>query len=71
MSLLTSAIAGVTTASARFDRSALRTINDASQNKDIVSDVVEQIDSRTAFTASLNVMKAADEMLGRVLDIKA
>ncbi len=46
-------------------------VRDASQGNDIVSDLVEQIDSRNAFQASINVVKTSDEMLGRLLDIKA
>lgn len=71
MSMLTTAISGVTAASARFDKAATSMVNDAAQGKDIVSDLVEQIDSRNAFHASVNVVKAADEMMGRLLDIKA
>lgn len=71
MSLLTQALSGVTTASARFDKAAVQTVQDASQGKDILADLVEQIDSRNAFHASINVVRTADAMLGRVLDIKA
>ena len=70
MSAITSALSGVMTASARFDRAASSTVRDASQGNDIVSDLVEQIDSRNAFQASISVAKTSDEMLGRLLDIK-
>ena len=71
MSMLTSAISGITAASARFDRAAIQTVQDASQGNDIVSDLVEQIDSRNAFRANINVVRATDDMLGSLLDIKA
>lgn len=71
MSLLTSSIAGVSAASARFDRASTQVVNNASRGNDILSDLVDQIDSRNAFRASINVVRAADDMMGQVLDIKA
>ena len=71
MSAITTAISGVISAGARFDKAATSMIRDSSQGNDIVSDLVEQIDSRNAFQASINVVKTTDEMLGRLLDIKA
>ncbi|ESQ87341.1 hypothetical protein ABAC460_20165 [Asticcacaulis sp. AC460] len=71
MSLLATSISGVSAASARFDRASTNMVNNASRGNDILSDLVEQIDSRNAFQASINVVRAADDMMGRVLDIKA
>ncbi|ESQ74551.1 hypothetical protein [Asticcacaulis sp. AC402] len=71
MSLLATSLSGVTAASARFDKAATSMVNNAARGNDILSDLVEQIDSRNAFHASINVVRAKDDMLGRVLDIKA
>lgn len=38
---------------------------------DLTTDVVNQIQSQTAFQASISVIKTADQMTGRLLDIKA
>jgi len=71
MSLLVTASNGLIAAANRFDRAATNTARDASAGNDILTDLVEQIDSRNAFHASVNVVRAADEMTGRLLDIKA
>ena len=39
-------------------------------NVDITEEIVDQIASKTAFKANVNVIKANDEMLGSILDIK-
>lgn len=70
MTAINTAYSGVVSASQRFDKAATNTVRDASDGKDVLSDLVEQIDSRTAFQASISVLKTADDMLGRVLDIK-
>ncbi|ESQ86309.1 hypothetical protein AEAC466_03675 [Asticcacaulis sp. AC466] len=71
MSAISSAYSGVYAANQRFEAAAANTVRDASSGGDIVSDVVGQIESRTAFEASISVAKTADEMMGRLLDIKA
>jgi flagellar hook protein FlgE len=71
MSAINTALSGATMALQRFDRAAVSTVQDASQGNDLVSDFVEQIDARTAFAASISVIKTADEMTGRLLDLKA
>jgi flagellar basal-body rod protein FlgG len=40
-------------------------------NLDITEEIVEQIVSKVAFKANINVIKANDELLGRILDIKS
>ena len=40
------------------------------EKKDITEEIVDQIVSKAAFKASVNVIKANDEMLGNILDIK-
>ena len=70
MNAIQTATAGILSASQRFDKAASNTVRNMTEGKDIVSDLVEQIDSRNAFRASISVFETADEMLGRVLDIK-
>ena len=71
MSALISGISGVMNATARFDRAAMQTVSNASQGRDVVSDFVEQIEARTAFEASVSVVKTSLDMTGRLLDLKA
>jgi flagellar hook protein FlgE len=71
MSAINIGLSGATMAMQRFDRSATATVQDASRVNDLVSDFVEQIDARTAFAASISVIKTADQMTGRLLDLKA
>lgn len=54
----------------RFEAAATPIVN-PSASEDIVSDFVEILDARQAFDANAKVLKTADAMLGRVLDIKA
>lgn len=70
MNAISTAYQGIVSASNRFDKAASNTVRNASEGKDILSDLVEQIDSRTAFEASISVFKTADAMLGKLLDIK-
>ncbi|MDI7773837.1 flagellar basal body rod protein [Asticcacaulis sp. EMRT-3] len=65
------ASAGAISASQRLDQAAQNTVRDSSGGGDILSDLVDQIQSRTAFQASLSVVKTADQMTGSLLDIKA
>ncbi|MBW8733723.1 MAG: flagellar basal body rod protein [Asticcacaulis sp.] len=64
---------GAMAASQRFDRSAQQTVNDIAPEAkgDLVTDFVEQINARTAFEASISVIKTADDMVGQLLNIKA
>ncbi len=70
MSILSVSTSGIYQASARFEKAASQTVSDASSGKDILSDLVDQMESRNAFQASISVIKAADNMVGRVLDMK-
>lgn len=57
-------------ATQRFEKAAANTARNATNGEDILSDLVEQINSRNAFKANINVIKTADDMLGSLLDIK-
>jgi flagellar basal body rod protein FlgC len=63
---------GMSAALNRFEKSASRVAETAGTGKDdIVSDFVEQIEARQAFEANAEVMKTAQSMTGRLLDLKA
>ena len=68
MNAITSAAAGLMAASNRFAASAQRV---ASGDADYAVEAVEAVASKTAFKASLAVIRTADQMLGSLLDIKA
>jgi hypothetical protein len=62
---------GVQRALSRFDKSAQNTVRDASgDGGDLAGDAVDQISSKLAVEANLKVMKTADDMMGRLLDLK-
>jgi hypothetical protein len=61
------AAAGMISAENRFSASARRTV---SGDHDLPTEAVEQISDKTAFQASAAVMRVADEMTKRLLDIK-
>jgi len=71
MNVLSTATSSVIAANNRFDKAASQTVVDATQGKDILSDLVDQMNARTAFSASISVVKTADAMLGQTLDIRA
>jgi hypothetical protein len=71
MSAINTATYGLLTANARFNQAATQTVQDASAGNDLVSDFVEQKEARVAFEASISVVKTADAMTGRLLDISA
>ncbi len=71
MSAITTATSGLLSASTRFNQAAVRTVQDSSSGNDLVSDFVEQQEARAAFQANVSVIKTADEMTGRLLNIKA
>jgi len=71
MSAINTATYGVISATNRFNQAALQTVQDASSSKDLVSDFVEQTEARTAFQASVSVIKTADAMTGSLLNIVA
>jgi len=68
MNAITTAAAGMMAATSRFNASAQRV---ASPDADYAVEAVEAVSSKAAFKASLAVFKTADDMLGRLLDIKA
>lgn len=71
-SALNIGLTGALNASSRFDRAASQTVKDTGQGGgDLVSDFVEQVQARTAFEASISVIKTSNEMTGRLLDLKA
>jgi hypothetical protein len=62
---------GVQRPLSRFDKSAQNTVRDASgDGGDLAGDAVDQISSKLAVEANLKVMKTADDMMGRLLDLK-
>lgn len=69
MQALSIAAAGMTSAQNRFDNSARRTATAPLQN--LEQEVVERIQSETAFKANVAVARTADEMTGSLLDILA
>ena len=71
MDAINTATSGLISAANRFDRAAGQSVRDSTQGKDILSDFIEQIEARQAFAANISVVKTADEMLGRALDIRA
>jgi len=69
MQALPIAAAGLNDAAARFDASARRTA--AAPLDDLVKETVERIEARTAVGANLAVIRTADQMTGRLLDMLA
>ena len=67
----TTATFGALAANARFDQAAQKTTRDITQGGDVVSDFVGQIEARLALQANISVIKTADAMTGKALDIKA
>ena len=67
MDALSIAAAGAIAATDRFSQSAQRVANGTG---DLATEAVEQVSDRTAFEASLAVMRVGDEMTRRLLDIK-
>jgi hypothetical protein len=67
MNALRIGAAGAIAATDRFAASAERMV---SGRGDLAEEVVEQVSAETDFRASLAVVKTADEMLERLLDIK-
>ena len=73
MSAISTATSGLYAASSRLNQAAIQTVQDASQGQatDMVSDFVQQQESRAAFQASVSVIKTADSMYGSLLNIAA
>ncbi len=73
MSAITTATSGLYAASNSFNQAAMQTVQDASQGQatDLVTDFVQQQESRAAFQASISVIKTANAMYGSLLNITA
>ena len=73
MQVFSIASAGLQTAYRRFEQSAVRTagVGAPDANVDLASEAVEQVSAKHAASANISVIKAADRMLGELLDIKA
>jgi hypothetical protein len=86
MLALTTAYGGMMNAMQAFEASAAKTVRSSvaltqsltgdapaptEADGDFVTQFVDQINARTALSANVAVAKTADDMLGRVLDIKA
>lgn len=69
-SLASTAAYGMKTAQVRFEKSAQKVAENAPAT-DLVSEFVDQLEARNAFAANMNVLKTADEITGRLLDLKA
>ena len=67
--LMSTALAGLNAATQRFDASAKRVVSD--KDADLPTELVTQKLSEIEFEANLNVMRAADRMMKRTLDILA
>ncbi|BBF80635.1 hypothetical protein [Asticcacaulis excentricus] len=65
------AAAGALNATRMFDRAATKVAQSAGGDTNtLLGAVVDQSEARTAFAANLAVMKTAEEMTGRLLDMK-
>ena len=73
MQALSTAAAGMTSAFARADASAARTVRFGAPADDVnlAQEVVEQISAKSELKANVAVARTADEMLGALLDIRA
>jgi flagellar hook protein FlgE len=70
-SIAATAQAGVQQALTQFDQSARRTARAGQDDSvDPAQEAVNQISAKEAVEANLKVMKAADDMLGTLVDIK-
>ncbi len=71
MSAINTAYNGLYSTKTRFNQAAVKTVQDSSDGKDLLTDFVEQKEARAAFEANISVIKTADAMTGRLLDLKA
>jgi hypothetical protein len=65
--------AGLQNAFQRFDASAQRVagLGTPGADLDLGSEIVTQIQAKTEVSANISVLRTQDEMLGKLLDIKA
>jgi flagellar hook protein FlgE len=67
-----STLSGLTNASKRLQNSANNIANiSKGSNVDIIEEIVDQIVSKVAIQANVNVIKTNDGTLGTILDIKS
>jgi hypothetical protein len=86
MQALNIAYGGMMNAMQAFETSAAKTVRSSveltqsvtgdapvsnASDGDFITQTVDQINARNALSANVSVAKTADEMLGRLLDIKA
>lgn len=73
MQVFSIASTGLQTAFRRFEQSAVRTARAGATQPDVdyAAEAVEQVSAKQAVTANVAVIKTADQMIGRLLDIKA
>ena len=72
MDAISASLAGITAATRRFDRAStdlVRSFSDASAPS-VETSIVDMLSSEFQFKASLATLRAADEMLGTLLDIR-
>jgi len=71
MQVMAIAQAGLQTAQRRFEQSAQRTAAAASPYADVdmAQEAVEQISARTSFSANVQVIRTANQMMGELLDL--
>jgi flagellar basal body rod protein FlgG len=73
MDPIATAAYGMFAASKKFEASAFRVaqMGDPNADVDLVAETVEQISAKHEFSANVQVIKTADDMLGDLLDIIA
>ncbi|ACT58115.1 hypothetical protein Hbal_0413 [Hirschia baltica ATCC 49814] len=69
MSAISSATSGVLHASQMFNRAATNTVKAANEQGDLVGAIVDQKQAEHALKANTAVLKVADDMQERLLDI--
>ncbi|MEO6340195.1 MAG: flagellar basal body rod C-terminal domain-containing protein [Caulobacteraceae bacterium] len=73
MNVLSTALAGMTAATNRFEAGAnmtLRSFTPEGSDADMAEGVVAQVSAKHEFEANVRVAKIADEMMGVLLDMK-
>lgn len=73
MDPIATAAYGMFAASKKFEASAFRVaqMGDPASQVDLVTETVQQISAKNEFSANIQVIKTADDMLGDLLDIIA
>jgi len=69
ISALGSAMSGMASAAARFDRASARVAQ--AEPSDPIQDRLEQLTARHAFAANVATVRAADDMIGTLIDTVA